>query len=108
MGLDSRKNRRVKFEHKQPVTLMGTDGTWRRSCTLVDVSDTGAKLQIEGSPDVLRAREFFMLSSSTGPAFRRCELIWVEGSNVGVHFVSNDPRGNKLKPQAEQRSEGSI
>ena len=102
MGLISRKNHRVRFEHEQPVTLMGTDGTWRRNCMLVDVSETGAKLKIDGSPDVLRAMEFFMLLSSTGLAFRRCELIWVEGSNVGVHFVSNDPRKKKLKPQVEE------
>lgn len=107
MNFDSRKNRRVRFDHKPPVTLMGADGTWRRSCILVDVSETGAKLEIEGSPDVLRAREFFMLLSSTGLAFRRCELIWVEGSNVDVHFVSNDPRKKKLKPQREQ-SENTI
>ncbi|MFL5239225.1 MAG: PilZ domain-containing protein [Rhizomicrobium sp.] len=85
--VNSRKALRVKFEHKHPVTLMGTDGTWRRSCVLADISESGAKLQIEGSPDVLRAKEFFMLLSTTGLAFRCCELIWVDGSNVGVHFV---------------------
>lgn len=30
-----------------------------------------------------------MLLSTTGLAFRRCELIWVDGSNVGVQFVQN-------------------
>jgi hypothetical protein len=101
MRFNSRKTHRVKFEHKQPITLMGTDGTWRRSCMLVDVSETGAKLQVEGSTDVLRAREFFMLLSSTGLAFRRCELIWVDGSNVGVHFVSSDLRKRSLESQVE-------
>ncbi len=71
---------------------MGTDGTWRRSCVLVDISESGAKLKIYGAPDVLRAMEFFMLLYCTGLAFRRCKLIWVEGSSVGVHFVSNDLR----------------
>jgi hypothetical protein len=55
----------------------------------MDVSETGAKLRIEGSPDVLRSKEFFMLLSTTGLAFRRCELVWVDGSDVGVHFVRN-------------------
>ncbi len=96
--VDSRRAHRVRFDHKYPVTLMGTDGTWRRSCVLVDASETGAKLQIEGSPDVLRAKEFFMLLSTTGLAFRRCELIWVEGCNVGVHFIRNGPR---KKPTTE-------
>ena len=101
--VDSRRAHRVRFDHKYPVTLMGTDGTWRRSCVLVDVSDTGAKLEIEGSPDVLRAKEFFMLLSTTGLAFRRCELIWAEGSNVGVHFVRNGLR-KKATSELDRRS----
>ena len=87
---------RVRFEHAHPVNLMGVDGTWRRSCVLLDVSQSGAKLEIEGSPDVLRAREFFLLLSSTGLAFRRCELVWVDGTQVGVKFTNPaDKRGRK-------------
>lgn len=84
---------RVRFEHRHPVNLMGVDGTWRRSCYLLDASQSGAKLEVEGSADVLRAREFFLLLSSTGLAFRRCELVWVDGVQVGVKFVSD--RGGK-------------
>jgi len=77
---------------------MGVDGTWRRSCVLLDVSQSGAKLEIEGSPDVLRAREFFLLLSSTGLAFRRCELVWVDGTQVGVKFTNV---GDKKKSTAQ-------
>jgi hypothetical protein len=87
---ESRKATRVQFDQLHPVNLMGVDGTWRRSCVLLDVSQSGARLEIEGSPDVLRAREFFLLLSSTGLAFRRCELVWVDGSNVGVKFTAAD------------------
>jgi hypothetical protein len=86
---------RVRFDHVRPVNLMGVDGTWRRSCVLLDVSQSGAKLEIEGSPEVLRAREFFLLLSSTGLAFRRCELVWVDGTQVGVKFTSLDKKGRK-------------
>ena len=89
---DSRGAARVQFEQTHPVNLMGVDGTWRRSCILLDVSQSGAKLEIEGSPDVLRAREFFLLLSSTGLAFRRCELVWVDGTQVGVKFTSADKK----------------
>ena|ERR1700759_4176909 len=89
---ESRGSLRVKFEHAHPVNLMGVDGTWRRSCVLLDVSQSGAKLEIEGSPDVLRAREFFLLLSSTGLAFRRCELVWVDGTQVGVKFTNADKK----------------
>ena len=85
---ENRKDPRVRFDHAQPVNLMGVDGTWRRSCVLLDVSQSGAKLEIDGSPDVLRAREFFLLLSSTGLAFRRCELVWVDGTQVGIKFTA--------------------
>ena len=71
---EDRRAARVRLEHRYPVNLMGVDGTWRRACFLLDVSDTGAKIEVEGSIDVLKAREFFLVLSSTGLAFRRCEL----------------------------------
>lgn len=95
MRREYRKASRVRFEHRHPVNLMAVDGTWRRSCVLLDASDTGAKLEVDGSADVLRAREFFLLLSSTGLAFRRCELVWVDGTQVGVKFIED--RGPKQK-----------
>ena len=71
MKFDGRKAARVKMDHRQPVNLMGSDGTWRRSCVLLDVSQSGAKIEVEGTLDVLQAKEFFMLLSSTGLAYRR-------------------------------------
>lgn len=94
---ESRKASRVQFEQRHPVNLMGVDGTWRRSCVLLDASQSGAKLEVEGSPDVLRAREFFLLLSSTGLAFRRCELVWVDGTQVGVRFIAAD-KSRKARP----------
>jgi hypothetical protein len=84
---ENRRANRVRLEHRYPVNLMGVDGTWRRSCFLLDVSGTGAKIEVEGSIDVLQAKEFFLLLSSTGLAFRRCELVWIDGSSAGVRFV---------------------
>lgn len=45
---------------------MAIDGTWRRSSVLKDVSESGAKLKIEGSVEGLHLKEFFLLLSSTG------------------------------------------
>jgi hypothetical protein len=88
MPFGDRKAERVRFEHKRPVNLMGIDGTWRRSCVLLDVSASGARLQVEGPLEILGGKEFFLLLSSTGLAFRRCELIRVDGAEVGVRFVT--------------------
>jgi hypothetical protein len=87
------------MEHRYPVHLMGVDGTWQRSCVLLDVSDTGAKLEVEGAVNVLQAKEFFLVLSSTGLAFRRCELIWIDGAQVGVHFIAKDSK-KRAKPAA--------
>ena len=89
---ENRRASRVELEHAHTVNLMGADGTWRRSCKLLDISDTGAKLAVEGPVNVLQAREFFLLLSSTGLAFRRCELIWIDGEQAGVRFIAKGPK----------------
>jgi PilZ domain len=61
-------------------------------CILLDVSESGANLEMEGSATVLQAREFFLLLSSTGLAFRKCELVWIDGVQVGVRFIEKGPR----------------
>ncbi|MGO4514061.1 PilZ domain-containing protein [Bradyrhizobium sp. 2TAF36] len=87
MAFGRRKSDRVQFAHQHTVNLMAVDGTWSRVCVLKDISATGAKLEVEGSTDVLTSREFFLVLSSTGLAFRRCQLVWVDGPAAGVHFI---------------------
>ena len=89
-----RKGERVTFERGIPAHMMGIDGTWRRDCTMEDVSETGAKLTVEGSVEGLHLKEFFLLLSSTGLAYRRCELAWVNGDQIGVNFLK---QGDKKK-----------
>jgi hypothetical protein len=72
---------------------MGVDGTWRRTCTLLDASESGAKLEVEGSTDALKTQEFFLVLSATGMAFRRCELVWVNGPHVGIQFITEKTKG---------------
>jgi len=97
MSYGDRKSDRVHFEHRYPMNLMGVDGTWRRRCVMLDVSTTGAKLEVEGTLDVLRAQEFFLVLSSTGLAFRRCELVRIDGCEIGVRFVVADKK-KKSRP----------
>src|SRR5947207_15744156 len=100
MKFDGRKAQRVKMDHKQPVNLMGSDGTWRRSCVLLDISQSGAKIEVEGTLDVLQAKEFFLLLSSTGLAYRRCELVWIDGDQIGVNFLKTGDKKKKATRRA--------
>lgn len=87
MRVDKREARRVAFEHGYPAHMMAIDGTWRRGCTLNNVSETGAQLTVDTSIEGLSLKEFFLLLSSTGLAYRRCELAWVNGEQLGVNFL---------------------
>src|SRR3954452_5528836 len=84
---ERRKGDRVTFEHGVSAHMMGIDGTWRRDCIMEDISETGAKLTVEGSVEGLHLKEFFLLLSSTGLAYRRCELAWVNGDQIGVNLL---------------------
>lgn len=86
---------RVVFERGFSAHMMGIDGTWRRNCLVEDVSETGAKLTVDGSVEGLNLKEFFLLLSSTGLAYRRCELAWVNGEQLGVTFLK--PADGKKK-----------
>ncbi|GKQ49198.1 PilZ domain-containing protein [Bradyrhizobium sp. Ce-3] len=96
MTYGDRRAERVKLETRHPVNLMGVDGTWRRSCILLDVSQSGARLEVDGTLDVLKAQEFFLVLSSGGLAFRRCELVRVDGAEIGVRFI--EERRRKGRP----------
>jgi hypothetical protein len=94
MTYGDRKSARVGFERGIPVHIMGIDGTWRRECMMVDVSQTGAQLWFDGSLEGLDLREFFLLLSSTGLAFRRCKLVRVAGDHIGIQFLERE-KGKK-------------
>jgi len=97
MAYGDRKSERVDFERGIHVYIMGIDGTWRRDCMMIDVSQTGARLRIEGSFEGLDLREFFLLLSSTGLAFRRCKMVRVAGDQIGIAFLKQ-PATKPKKP----------
>ena len=73
---------------------------------MIDVSQTGARLCIDGPIEGLDLKEFFLLLSSTGLAYRRCQLVRIAGDQIGVRFLAQD-KGKKpfLK---RQFAEGAI
>lgn len=90
MHPEQRKKPRISFDREIVVQMLAIDGTWRRSCRLLDISETGAQLEVEGSLAGLELKEFFLSLSSTGLAYRRCHKEWVQGNQVGVSFLKAD------------------
>jgi hypothetical protein len=85
---------------------MGIDGTWRRDCMLNAISDTDAILTVEGSIQGLNLKEFFLLLSSTGLAYRRCELVRVNGTEIDVQFLKG--KNKKKKPGAKSKQDALV
>lgn len=78
---------RVTFSRGYNVCIMGIDGTWRRNCVLNAISDTEAAVTVDGSVQGLNLKEFFLLLSSTGLAYRRCELVRINGAEMDIQFL---------------------
>jgi hypothetical protein len=88
---ERRRGDRITFERGYPAHMMGIE--------------TGAKLTVEGSVEGLHLKEFFLLLSSTGLAYRRCELAWVNGDQIGVNFLKQGDK--KKKAAAAKRGEAT-
>src|SRR5271155_5153485 len=92
MSEESKTIDRVTFSRGYDVCIMAIDGTWRRDCQLNVISDNDAILTLEGSIQGLNLKEFFLLLSSTGLAYRRCELVRVNGSEMDIQFLKGKNR----------------
>jgi hypothetical protein len=98
MSKERRHDGRVIFQRGFPVHIMAIDGTWRRTCVLEDISNKGARLSLEASVENLNLKEFFLVLSATGLAFRRCELAWVQGRQIGASFLAPEQKKKAGKP----------
>ncbi len=98
MAEDVASNGRVAFGRGYNVWIMAIDGTWRRNCVLTSVSSNDAQLTLESSIEGLNLKEFFLLLSSTGLAYRRCELIKINGAQIDIRFISTKANGKRKSP----------
>ncbi|MEN3346595.1 MAG: hypothetical protein V7632_230 [Bradyrhizobium sp.] len=102
MTEDGKLVERVTFSRGVDVCIMAIDGTWRRDCQLNAISDTDAELTVEGSIQGLNLKEFFLLLSSTGLAYRRCELVRVNGTEMDVSFLKGKPAKKRRAGEADR------
>jgi hypothetical protein len=81
MRADNRKSRRRPIRYSAWMSL---DDEKLHGCVLSDISDTGARLDVEDSK-ILPDR-FMLLLSGTGSARRSCRVIWRAPHQIGVAF----------------------
>ena len=101
MPWGARKSDRVTFANGVNMHIMAIDGTWRRTCELLDISSTGARLLVEGSLEGLNLKEFFLVLSSTGLAYRRCEVARINADEIGVRFLEEKKRSTNNRAKQD-------
>lgn len=63
---------------------MAIDGSFAaRRCSVIDLSEAGAKIKIE---DPAFVRPVFQLKFSRTDQGRRCKVAWQKGNLIGVEF----------------------
>jgi hypothetical protein len=83
-------NRRLFFRRtiNEPAWIERASNSILERCTLVNVSDIGARLTIG---DVHDLPDNFVLYLTRGPQpGRQCRVIWQRNHEVGVEFVRNE------------------
>jgi hypothetical protein len=55
-------------------------------CTLIDLSDTGAKLELQSSDDI--PNTFCLSLSRRGNLPRLCKIVWNYQNTIGVQFIA--------------------
>jgi hypothetical protein len=63
-----------------------------------------ATLTVTASIEGLQLKEFFLLLSSTGLAYRRCSLAWVNGAQIGVKFLWQNGGSRRIYYEAASLS----
>ncbi len=94
---DKRKKQRRALHY---TAWIGTGASAQlRNCTMSDISDTGAKLDVKNAEDV--PEEFQLHLSGRGGIYRKCRTVWRTGEQVGVLFekaLEQPPRPKIARP----------
>lgn len=86
MILTRARKSRVPRKSVQQAAWLILDGSFAaRSCTVIDLSDTGAKIMARELVAIgTRLRLAFSRDVRTG---RPCEVVWQRGKTFGVKFI---------------------
>jgi hypothetical protein len=70
-----------------PAMLAVAPDAQLRKCMVLDISESGARLGIDGAGDL--PDEFTIILGPGGRPFRRCRVVWRADTQVAVRFDRN-------------------
>ena len=84
MSLFGRKTRPARRRTNQPAWITVDGGFAARQCTVIDISESGARLRVE-DPQFVEPK--FQLKFDRTSAGRACKVAWKKGDVIGIKFV---------------------
>jgi hypothetical protein len=84
MSLFGRKSRPARRRTNQPAWMTADGGFAARQCTVIDISEGGARLRVE-DPQFVKP-QFQLKFDRTSPG-RACKVAWKKGDVIGIKFV---------------------
>lgn len=70
------------------------DGEHVQGCTLSDISDTGARIDIETAEQL--PDRFTLILSGNGAPQRQCRVVWRQPNQIGVNFEMRLPPQDRV------------
>lgn len=84
---DARKDVRKLLSYLAWIDL--DDGSSLNDCTIVDISEAGARLRLATAADI---PEYFRLRlNRNGDSTRQCQVVRRENLNIAVKFIRDAP-----------------
>jgi hypothetical protein len=84
MSLFGRKTRPTRRRTNQPAWITVDGGFATRPCTVIDISEGGARLRVE---DPQFVKPLFQLKLERSGPGRACKVAWKKGEVIGIEFV---------------------
>jgi PilZ domain len=79
-----KKSRPARRRTNQPAWMTIDGGFAARQCTVIDISEGGARLRVE-DPQFVKP-QFQLKFDRTSPG-RACKVAWKRGDVIGIKFV---------------------
>ena len=88
------QRRSLREDVQFPAWVDVGDGSAPRACTVLDVSDDGARIMI--SAPARLPKEFYLVLSRNGTR-RRCRMVWHSDQEAGLFYLAPlEHRGNLM------------
>jgi PilZ domain len=79
------RRRSIREQVQIPAWIDACDGSQLRSCAIVDVSESGARIMV--SSPALLPKDFWLVLTKDGMKRRLCRMVWCTDTQVGVKYL---------------------